>query len=103
MDQLLEKVFSSEVYVFTTPRKSTQVVQAEAAISVNRWRVRKIEEELRQAVPLAPPRAAHAGCIVGHRVIYYGGWGAQTERGELLVLDIEDPREKGRRYVIGTT
>lgn len=74
-----------------------QVVQAEAIIEVNRWRVRKIEDEIRSAIPSPRSRAAHAGCAIGHRVMYFGGWGAETETGLLLVLDIEQPREKERR------
>lgn len=75
-----------------------QVVQAEAVIDVNRWRVQRIEDEIRSAIPSPRSRAAHAGCAVGHRVMYFGGWGAETEKkGLLLVLDIEQPREKERR------
>lgn len=74
-----------------------QVVQAEAVIEVNRWRVQRIEHEIRSAIPSPQSRAAHAGCAIGHRVMYFGGWGAESEKGLLLVLDIEQPREKERR------
>lgn len=74
-----------------------QVVQAEAIIEVNQWRVRKIENEIQNAVPSPRPRAQHVGCAIGHRVMYFGGWGAETEKGSLLVLDIEQPKEKERR------
>lgn len=74
-----------------------QVVQAEAVIEVNRWRVQKKEDEIQSAIPSPRSRAAHAGCAVGHRVMYFGGWGAETEKGLLLVLDVEQPREKERR------
>lgn len=81
----------------TASLRCLQVVQAEAIIEVNRWRVRKIEDEIRNAVPSPRPRAQHVGCAIGHRVAYFGGWGAETEKGSLLVLDIEQPEEKERR------
>lgn len=74
-----------------------QVLQAEAIIEVNRWRVRRIEKEVEDAIPSPLPRAAHVGCAVGHRVMLFGGWGAEAERGSLLVLDLEQPHEKERR------
>eukprot|EP00903_Cladosiphon_okamuranus_P014179 g13176.t1 len=77
--------------------RTMQVVQAEAIIEVNRWRVRKIEDKIRNAIPSPLSRAAHAGCAIGHRVMYFGGWGAETEKGSILVLDIEQPREEERR------
>lgn len=80
-----------------TPLCCLQVVQAEAVIEVNRWRVLRIEDEVRSAIPSPRPRAAHVGCAIGHRVMYFGGWGAETEKGLLLVLDIEQPNEKERR------
>ncbi|CAM9581409.1 unnamed protein product [Hapterophycus canaliculatus] len=77
--------------------RTMQVLQAEAVIEVNRWRVQKIEGEIRDAIPSPQPRAAHAGCAVGHRVMYFGGWGAEAEKGSLLVLDLEQLHEKERR------
>lgn len=75
-----------------------QVLQAEAVLEVNRWRVQRLVEEIRRAVPSPPPRAAHAGSAVGHRIMYFGGWGAEAAgNGEMLVLDVEQPREKQRR------
>lgn len=74
-----------------------QVVQAEAVVAVNRWRVQRLENEIRHATPSPLPRAAHVGCAVGHRVMYFGGWGAEDVHGQLLVLDIEQVSEKERR------
>lgn len=74
-----------------------QVVQAEAGVEVNRWRVKKIEDEVQNAIPSPESRGQHAGCAIGHRVMYFGGLGAETEKGALLVLDIEQPHEKERR------
>lgn len=70
-------------------------------MAVNRWRLELVANEIRNAVPSPYPRAAHAGCAVGHRVMYFGGWGARTgeKNGELLVLDVEQASEKERRQV----
>lgn len=68
-------------------------------MEVNRWRVQQLVNEIRNAVPSPQSRAAHAGCAVGHRVVYLGGWGAEGEtKGELLVLDVEQPSQRERRY-----
>ncbi|CAN0148686.1 unnamed protein product [Ectocarpus sp. 12 AP-2014] len=77
--------------------RTMQVVQAEAGVEVNRWRVKKIEDEVQNAIPSPESRGQHAGCAIGHRVMYFGGLGAETEKGALLVLDIEQPHEKERR------
>lgn len=74
-----------------------KVVQAEARITVNQWRVTTLKEKLLSAIPLPQPRASHAGCVLGHRVMYFGGWGAREEKGAFVVLDIEQPHEKERR------
>lgn len=74
-----------------------QVIQAEAVVAVNQWKVRVVEDEMRSARTSPRPRAAHSGCAVGHRVLYFGGWGAGEAVGEILVLDVEQPNEKERR------
>lgn len=66
-------------------------------LAVNQWRVQRLEDEFRCAIPSPRPRAAHAGCAVGHRVMFWGGWGADDDKGGLLVLDVEQPSEKERR------
>lgn len=66
-------------------------------MAVNRWRVQRLENEIRRVTPSPRPRAAHAGCAVGHRVMYFGGWGAEGNNGELLVLDVEQPSQKELR------
>lgn len=67
-------------------------------MEVNRWRVQQLVNEMMRAVPSPQPRAAHAGCAVGHRVMYFGGWGTEGEtKGELLVLNVEQASEKERR------
>lgn len=78
-------------------RPYVQVVQAEAVIAVNRWRVQRVEDDMRCAKPSPWPRAAHAGCAVGQRVMYFGGWGAKEYGGEIIVLDVEHASEKEKR------
>lgn len=74
-----------------------KVIQAEAMVAVNQWNVRRVEDDISRAEEPPSPRAAHAGCAIGRRVMYFGGSNAKTERGDLLVLDLEQPDEERRR------
>lgn len=80
-----------------TPRFTMQVLRAEAAVAANRWNSETVEDEIRCAEIPPNPRAAHAGCAVGRRIMYFGGWGAADARGEFLVIDLEDDVERERR------
>lgn len=66
-------------------------------MAVNQWRFQTLKNEFQRATPSPHPRAGHAGCALGHRIMYFGGWSAGEGKGELLVLDVERPSEKERR------
>ncbi|CAN0031068.1 unnamed protein product, partial [Phaeothamnion confervicola] len=55
------------------------VVEAEAVAAVGAWRLRALLNDLNRA-PLPPAACAgHAGCVVGGRIWYIGGWGDGRE------------------------
>ncbi|CAM9290297.1 unnamed protein product, partial [Chrysoparadoxa australica] len=77
--------------------RTVEVLEAEAVAAVSVWRYQALSYEATSIESAPMGKSGVDMAVVGQRLFVFGGWGAQKAKGELLVMDVEQPEEKARR------
>jgi hypothetical protein len=80
--------------------RNIEVAEAEAVLTVCKWRLKSLQDQVKLLSPPPPSRYGHAATALGQRIYFVGGFEADRSVGsgsEMVVLDLEQADERERR------